>query len=111
MSVSCIIFDNCFETIGEPREEHIIVPDSLLEELSSLKVSYARLLGRYKRELQNSPEAQEELVETLPELLHRTLGPEHNFQSYFETLVEEEVSLFNVTYLKLICDKFPEDVW
>ena len=99
--------------IGEPQEEHIIVPDSLLEQLTSLRISYARFLRRYKKALQNSPEAQEELVETLPRLvlIHGELGSDRNFQSYFDTLVEEEVSLFNVTYLKQMCDIFPEDVW
>ena len=90
---------------------HIIVPDSLLDELASLKISYARFLQQYKREIQNSPEAQEEFVETLPRLLRRRLGSDCTFQSYFDTLVDEEVSIFNVTHLKLICDIFPEDVW
>ena len=97
--------------IGEHHEEQIVVPDLLLEELATLRVNYARLLRRYKREILISPEAQEEFVETLPGLLHRGLGSERNFQSYFDTLVEEEVSLFNITYLKQICDIFPENIW
>ena len=103
-----ITHNNC---IGEPQEEQIVVPDLLLEELATLRVSYAMFVRQYKREIQNSPEAQEELVETLPVLLHRVLGSEHNFQSYFDNLVEEEVSLFNVINLKRICDIFPKDIW
>ena len=86
--------------------------DSLLKELTSLRISYATFLRRYKRALQNSPEAREEFVKTLPRLLHRgSDSSDQNFQSDFDTLVEEEVSLFNVTYLKQICEIFPEDVW
>ena len=89
-----------------------LVPDSLLKQLTSLRISYARFLRRYKRVLQNSPEAREEFIETLPRLLHRgSDSSDRNFQSDFNTLVEEEVSLFNVTYLKQICEIFPEDVW
>ena len=55
-------------TIGEPlgKVEAIIVPDPLLQELAALRVSYALLLRRYKKELQNSPEAQENFVEMVP---------------------------------------------
>ena len=100
-----------FALIGEPQGELIIVPDSLLKELATLRVSYASLLHQYKRELQNSPEAQQEFVETVPTILGKALSTEHNFQSYFNALVEEEVSLFNITYLTQICTIFPEDVW
>ena len=89
--------------------EQITVPDKLVDELATLRIDYARFLRRYKRALQNSPEAQEEFVETLPGLLHRRLSSD--FQSCFDTLVDEEVSLFNITYLKRICNIFPEDVW
>ena len=98
--------------IEDSQEEHVIaVSDTLIKELASLRVSYAKLLREYKKELQNSPEAQEELVETLPRLVHRGLGSDCSFKSYFDTLVDEEVSLFNVTYLKQVCDIFPQDVW
>ena len=98
-------------TTGEPQVKDITVPDPLLKELTSLRVSYASLLRQYKRELQNSPKAQEVFVETLPGLLHRGLSSDRTFQSYFDTLVEEEVSLFNVAYLKEICFQLPKDVW
>ena len=98
--------------IEDSQEEHVIdVSDTLLQELTALRVSYAKFLRRYKKELQNSPEAQEELVETLPRLVQRGLGSDCSFKSYFDTLVDEEVSLFNVTYLKQVCDIFPQDVW
>ena len=97
-----------------PPEEQLIVPsDELLEELAGLRIAYARFLRRYKKVLQGSPEAQEEFVETIPGVIHREHGPDYNcnFQSYFSTLIDEEVSLFNITYLKKLCDIFPDDVW
>ena len=97
--------------VEDSQEEYVVdVSDTLLQELTALRITYARFLRRYKRELQNSPEAQEELVETLPRLVHRGLGSDCSFKSYFDTLVDEEVSIFNVTYLKQICDIFPQDV-
>ena len=97
--------------IEDSQEEHTIaVSDTLIEELTTLRVSYAKFLWEYKRELQNSPEAQEVLVETLSRLVHIGFGSDRSFKSYFDTLVDEEVSLFNVTYLKQICDMLPQDV-
>ena len=89
--------------------EQITVPDELVDELATLRIDYASFLRKYRKQLQNSPEAQEEFVETLPGLLHRQLSSD--FRSCFDTLVDEEVSLFNTTYLKRICTIFPEDVW
>ena len=93
-----------------PPGEQLVVSDELLEDLSKLRVYYASLLYEYKNVLENSPEAQKKFVELLPGLLGRSLGPDHSFQSYFSTLIDEEVSLFNVTYLKNLCDIFPTDV-
>ena len=94
----------------KPPEEQITVPNSLLKELTSLRLSYAMFLREYKGALENSPKAQEVFKKTLPGLL-RGLGSDRTFQSYFDTLVDEEVSLFNVTYLEQICDIFPDDIW
>ena len=91
--------------------EQIVVPDQLLEELASLRCAYARFLRRYEKELKNSPEAQEEFVETLPRLLKQAGGTHDSFHSYFNELIEEEVSIFNISYLKNFCDSFPDDVW
>ena len=91
--------------------EKTIVPKELVEELVGLRISYARFLRRYKKVLQDNAEAQEEFVETVPGVIRRELGPDHSFQSYFSALVDEEVSLFNITYLKKLCDIFPDDVW
>lgn len=93
------------------RRRAFIVPDELLKELAGLRVAFARFLRWYKKELLSSPEAQEEFVETLPGLLRRSLGPDRSFQSCFNTLVEKEVSLFNITYLKQICEIFPDNIW
>ena len=90
--------------------EQFIVPDELLKELAHLRVAFARFLRWYKKELLSSSEAQEEFVETLPGLLRRSLGPDRSFQSCFNTLVEKEVSLFNITYLKQICEIFPDNI-
>ena len=95
-----------------PSGEQLIVPsDELLEELAGLRISYARFLRRYKKVLQDNAEAQEEFVETVPGVIRRELGPDHSFQTYFNTLIDEEVSLFNITYMKKLCDIFPDDVW
>ena len=89
----------------------IVCSDDLLEELAGLRVSYARFLCGYKEVLQGSVEAQEKFVETVPRLICRELGPDHSFQSYFNSLIDEEVSLFNITYLKQFCGTFPDDIW
>ena len=95
-----------------PPEEQLIVPsEELLEELVGLRISYASFLRGYKKILQGSADAQEEFVETVPGVIRRELGPDHSFQSYFNTLIDEEVSLFNIIYLKKLCDIFPHDVW
>ena len=111
-SLQCVHWNSIFiATVGEPREEHIIVvSDSLLKELTSLKVSYARFLCRYMIEIKNSSEAQEEFIGTAKTILGRELSSS-DFQTCFDTLVDKEVSLFNITYLKEICEIFPEDVW
>ena len=84
-----------------------VVSDELLEDLVGLRVDYASLLREYKNVLESSPEAQKKFVDTLPGLLGRSLGSDHSFQSYFNKLVDEEVSLFNITYLKELCRIFP----
>ena len=93
-----------------PAGEQFVVSDELLEDLAELRVDYASLLYEYKNVLESSPEAQKKFVELLPGLLGRSLGPDHSFQSYFSTLIDEEVSLFNITYLKKLCHIFPADV-
>ena len=90
-------------------EHSVVVPDALVKELVGLRFAFAKLLRNYEKQLLNSPEAQEEFVEFLPRLFHRPVD-DHSFQSHFNTLVEEEVSLFNILYLKRICSIFPEDV-
>ena len=89
--------------------EQITVPDELVDELATLRIDYANFLCNYQEELEKSTGAQEKFVKTLPRLLHRQLSSD--FQPCFDTLVDEEVSLFNVTYLKRLCNIFPEDVW
>ena len=93
-----------------PRELQIVVPDELLEDLAGLRVDYARFLHEYKNVLESSPEAQKEFVDTLPELLVRSLGPDHSFQSYFNIFVDENLSLFDITYVEAFCYRFPADV-
>ena len=87
------------------------VPDTLVEELANLRFAYAELLSGYKRELRKSSKAQEEFVEFLPTLLERNFDSDQTFRFLFDLLIEEEVSLFNIHYLKQICRIFPEDVW
>ena len=87
----------------------VAVPNTLLRELAVLRLHFAKLLYNYEKQLYNSPEAQEEFVKFLPRLFPREVK-DHRFQSHFNTLVEEAVSLFNTHYLKHLCNIFPEDV-
>ena len=88
------------------------IPDELVEELVDLRIAYAELLRSYEKELRKSPEAQKNFVEFLPRLLLRSgFSSDQTFQLHFNKLIEEEVSLFNIYYLKRLCSKFPEDVW
>ena len=93
--------------------EEVVVPDTLLEELADLRIAFARLLSKYEKELRNSPEAQEEFIEFLPRLLRNRRGfsSDQSFQSNFDKLIDEEVSLFNIHYLKRICSIFSEEIW
>ena len=93
--------------------DHVVIdiPDTLIEELADLRIAYAKLLRSFKKELQRSPEAQEEFVEFLPRLLRRNFSSDQTFELLFDKLIEEEVSPFNIHYLKRICNIFPEDVW
>ena len=94
----------------EPSGERLFVPEELLEDLAKLRVQYANFLYEYKKVIENSPEAQQKFVELLPGLVGRSLGSDHNFESCFNKLVDEEVSLFNIVYLQNLCRLFPTDV-
>ena len=87
------------------------IPDTLVEELADLRFAYAKLLRNYEEEVWKSSKAQEEFVKFLPRLLQRNVSTDQTFQFLFDKLIEEEVSLFNIHYLKRICSIFPEDVW
>ena len=93
--------------------DHVVVdiPDTLFEELTDLRFAYAKLLRSYGKELRRSPEAQEEFVEFLPILLRKNVSTDQTFRLLFDKLIEEEVSLFNIHYLKRVCGIFPEAVW
>ena len=90
----------------------VVIPNELSEELVDLRFAYAKLLRSYEKELWRSPEAQEEFVEFLPGLLQGgNVSSDQTFHLLFSKLIEEEVSLFNIHYLKRLCGIFPEDVW
>ena len=88
----------------------MFVPDELVEELARLRVNFAMFLLEYEEELQKSIEAQSKFIKILKTLLGKKLS-DCSFQSYFNTLKEEEVSLFNITYLDELCKVFPDDIW
>ena len=90
--------------------ERVVVPEALVKKLANLRIAFGNLIYNYEEELQKSPEAQEKLIKFLPRIFHRAVQI-HSFQSHFNTLVEEEVSLFNTHYLMQLCSIFPEDVW
>ena len=80
-----------------------------MEELVSLRFAFAKLLCNYEKQLHSSPKAKDEFVKNLSRLFRRAVD-DHSFQSHFTTHVEEEVSLFNICYLKQHCSFFPKDV-
>ena len=86
-----------------------LVPDELIKALAKLRIAFADLLRSYKNEIQNSPNAQKEFVDYLSLLFGKR--EDSSFQTNFQTFIDEEISLFNIFYLKEICNKFPEDVW
>ena len=90
----------------------VVVPDALVEELASLRISYSKLLLQYQEEMKNSPKAREVFVNLVPGILNlgKYRGSDCDFEAYFDMLVNNEVSLFNVYYLKRICDEFPSDI-
>ena len=88
----------------------IIVPEALMKELAGLRFAFTKLLRNYEKQLRHSPEAQEEFVKFTTQLFHREISENRSFQLHFNTLVEQEVSLFNTYHLKQFCTIFPEDV-
>ena len=88
------------------QELQIVVPNKLLEDLAGLREDYARFLCEYMYVLESSPEGQKKFVDAVSWILE----PDRSFQSYFNKVVDEEVSLFNITYLQNCCDIFPADV-
>lgn len=89
--------------------KQVVVPDKLLAELVDLRVAFAMLVCSYESELNDNHEAQAEFVRLLPRLLRRRRYNQ-DFQSNFNMLVDKEVSLFNVCYLRKICCIFPENI-
>ena len=96
-------------TVGEQQVVH--VPDELILELADVRFGFAKLIFNYGREVRKSPIAQENFVEFLPRLCKGLKIEGSSFQSHFDTLIEEGISLFNVHYLKRFSQIFPEDVW
>ena len=90
-------------------EKHHVVPDALLQELVGLRASFASFLFKFKQVFKASPDVQETFVGMLQGMLPGTFT---SFKECFDTLIKEEVSLFNITYLKQICTQsvFPENV-
>ena len=95
--------------IGE--QQVVNVPDELIQELADVRFGFAKLTYKYEREVQKSPEAKEKFIKLLPRLCKNLKVKDGSFESLFDALVEERISLFNVHYLKLFSKEFPEDVW
>ena len=92
-------------------EVEVVVLDELLEKLASLRVTYATFLHKYEDVVQSSLKAQEAFIRTVTRLYPTTVGSDHSFQSCFNTLIEKEVSLFNIAYLNQLCSIFPDNIW
>ena len=89
-----------------------MVPDALLKELANLRIAFGVFLHKYEDELLRNEEVQRKFIGTLQILLSNTqLNESHSISVWFQTFIEQEVSLFNITYLERICSSFPEEVW
>ena len=88
----------------------LVIPDELVRKLADLRSAYALLLMRFERALQSSSQAQEDFVAFLRHLLQGAVPTDCNFRSAFEILKEEEISLFNIQYLKNVSSMLPDDV-
>ena len=91
-------------------DEHIFVPNELIEELVGLRTAFGWFLYKYEMEFQSNTKAQEVFVGATKRMLTTGIVSDHSFQHYFEKLIEEEVSLFNITHMKQICDYLPDDI-
>ena len=101
---TCMFF--CCRFTGQK----VVVPDALVEELADLRAAYATLLMRFERELERSSEAQEDFVAFLRKLLRGAISSDCDFHSALEILIDNEVSLFNIHYLKHASIVLPEEV-
>ena len=95
--------------IGE--QQVVNVPDELIKKLFDVRFGFVNLTYHYEREVKKSPEAKEKFIKFLPRLCKNLKVKDGSFESHFETLVEEGISLFNVHCLKQFSKVFPEDVW
>ena len=100
-----------FSCHNNTEVDEIVVPDELLEELASLRVTYANFLREYENSVQSDPKAQEAFVKTLSRLYRTAVGSVHTFQSCFDTLIDKDVSLFNITYLNQLVNIIPPPTW
>lgn len=88
------------------------VPNELVEEFAKLRSNYAKLLFSYEKELSKAHvEAQKNFVAYLQKLFPRQMSSCHDFQSSYNKLARDNVSLFNTYYLKCICSNLPSEIW
>ena len=87
-----------------------ILPDELVRKLADLRTAYALLLWEFEKALQSNSKAQEDFVAFLRQLLEGAVPTDCNFCSAFDILKKEEISLFNIHYLKGISSILPNDV-
>ena len=94
--------------IGEQQVVH--VPDKLIQKVVEVRRGFVNLTCDYESVVQKSPEAKEKFIEFLPRFCKNLEVKDGSFESHFDTLVEERISLFNVHHLKQFSDVLPEDV-
>ena len=107
MTEGCCIYINFDDYFNINFCVLVPVPDELIKELADLRIAFAEFLCVYKSELKKSDEAQRKFVETLQILL---VDGRLDFSKCFESLIEKEVTLFNITYMEKLCKIFPENV-
>ena len=86
------------------------VPDELIRKLAGLRLAFSNFLCKYESELQKSDETQKKFINIL-QMLHKKPDENLSFQNCFRKFIENEVSLFNITYMEEFCNIFSPNVW
>ena len=87
------------------------VPEKLIDEFIDLRSAFAKLLLSVKKELSRTPAAQDDFVAYVRNLFPREMSSCKDFQSTYDKLTRNSVSLFNTRYLRCVGSILPPDIW